>query len=68
VAFTIVAIMALFYSMGVYLWRVSNIKKRRAIQYHDKWGPSALCAGLVACVAVSFAFRFTKGGEGGLRG
>ncbi|KAK3674484.1 vacuolar transporter chaperone [Recurvomyces mirabilis] len=67
-AFTVVAIIALFYSMGIYLWRVSNIKSRRAVQYHDKWGPSMLCVGLVAAVAVSFGFRIAKGSEGGLRG
>ena len=66
-AFTIVALIALFYSMGLYLWRVDNIKKRRAVTYHDKWGPSFLCAGLVIAVAISFGYRFAKGGEGGLR-
>lgn len=54
--------------MGLYLWRVNNIKKRRAINYHDKYGPSLLCLGLVAAVAVSFVFRLSKGGEGGLKG
>ncbi|KAK5147082.1 vacuolar transporter chaperone [Rachicladosporium monterosium] len=67
-AFTIIAVIALFYSMGIYLWRVANLKKRRAVNYHDKWGPSALCAGLVVAVAISFVFRFSKGGEGGLKG
>lgn len=67
-AFTVVAVLALFYSMGIYLWRVTNIKKRRAVQYHDKWGPGALCAGLFVAVAISFVYRFTKGGEGGLNG
>ncbi|TKA43452.1 hypothetical protein B0A55_13474 [Friedmanniomyces simplex] len=66
-AFTIVAVLALFYSMGIYLWRVRNLTKRRAVNYHDKWGPSALCAGLAVAVAISFAFRFSKGGEGGLK-
>ncbi|KAK4898241.1 vacuolar transporter chaperone [Elasticomyces elasticus] len=67
-AFTIVAIIALFYSMGIYIWRVTNIKARRAVNYHDRWGPSALCAGLVIAVAISFGYRFAKGGEGGLKG
>ncbi|EMC96005.1 hypothetical protein BAUCODRAFT_34774 [Baudoinia panamericana UAMH 10762] len=67
-AFTIVAVIALFYSMGLYVWRVSNIKRRRAVNYHDKWGPSFLCAGLIGAVAISFASRLSNGGEGGLRG
>ncbi|RMY19046.1 hypothetical protein D0867_04919 [Hortaea werneckii] len=66
-AFTIVAVVALFYSLGLYLWRVSAIKSRRAVDYHDKWGPSALCFLLLIAVAISFAYRWAKGGEGGLK-
>lgn len=68
IAFTIVAIAALFYSMGIFLWRVDRIKQRKAVSYHDKWGPSVLCIGLVACVAVAIGYRFKYGGEGDLRG
>ncbi|KAI7216505.1 SPX-domain-containing protein [Hortaea werneckii] len=66
-AFTVVAVVALFYSLGLYLWRVSAIKSRRAVDYHDKWGPSALCFLLLIAVAISFAYRWAKGGEGGLK-
>lgn len=44
------------------------IKQRRAVNYHDKWGPSFLCLGLVSAVAISFGFRLAKGSKGGLRG
>ncbi|KAK4954026.1 vacuolar transporter chaperone [Elasticomyces elasticus] len=67
-AFTIVACLALFYSMGLYLWRVDKIKNRRAVTYHDKYGPTGLCVGLFVAVAISFVYRFTKRGEGGLKG
>ena len=67
-AFTVVAVIALFYSMGRFLWRVNMIKKKRAVDYHDKWGPSVLCLGLVIAVAISFGYRLSYGGEGGLRG
>ena len=67
-AFTIVAVIALMYSMGIFLWRVNSIKNRRAVNYHDKWGPSVLCLGLVVAVAVSFGYRLSYGGEGGLKG
>ncbi|KAI7465048.1 SPX-domain-containing protein [Hortaea werneckii] len=66
-AFTVVAVVALFYSLGLYLWRVSAIKSRRAVDYHDKWGPSVLCFLLLIAVAISFAYRWAKGGEGGLK-
>lgn len=54
--------------MGIFVWRVQRIKQRRAVNYHDKWGPTVLCLGLVACVAVAFGYRFKYGGEGDLRG
>lgn len=68
VAFTVVAIAALLYSMGIFLWRVDRIKQRKAVNYHDKWGPSLLCLGLVACVTVAVGYRFQHGGKGDLRG
>ena len=67
-AFTILACISLFYSMGIYLWRVDKIKRRVAVSYHDKWGPSVLCFALVVAVAVSFGYRLTKGSSGGLKG
>jgi hypothetical protein len=68
IGFTVLAVISLFYSMGIYLWRVARIRQRRAVSYHDKWGPTVLCAGLVACVSVAFAYRLKYGGDGDLRG
>ncbi|KAF2746999.1 SPX-domain-containing protein [Sporormia fimetaria CBS 119925] len=73
-AFTIVACASLFYSAGLYMWRVRMIRKRRAVTYHDRWGPSLLCLGLLAAVLVSFFYRVGKEGwkgglkDGGLKG
>ena len=62
--FTIVACFSLLYSMVLYLWRVKMIQERRAVKYHDAWGPTLLCTGLAAAVAVSFGIRVGMGGEG----
>ncbi|KAF3045014.1 vacuolar transporter chaperone [Didymella heteroderae] len=68
-AFTIIACLALLYSVGLYLWRVRKIRERRAVVYHDKWGPTLLCLGLLVAVAISFGYRLGKGGyDGGLKG
>ena len=68
-AFTIVACIALIYSASLYMWRIQKIRERRAVTYHDKLGPTLLCIGLFAAVAVSFGYRFGKGGvNGGLKG
>ena len=61
-AFTIVACAALIYSMGLYLWRVSAIRERRAVRYHDRYGPTALCVGLFGAVAISFGLRWRNAG------
>ena len=62
IAFTFVACAALLYSMCLYLWRVRCIRERRAVRYHDRWGPTGLCVGLLGAVIVNFAVRF--GGSG----
>ncbi|KAL8755923.1 MAG: hypothetical protein Q9184_004659 [Pyrenodesmia sp. 2 TL-2023] len=62
--FTIVAVASLAYSLGLYLWRVQMIRKRRAVRYHDPWGPTVLCAGLAVATVVNFALVIK--GDGGL--
>ena len=61
--FTVVACLALLYSVVLYLWRVRMIRGRRAVRYHDKWGPTFLCIGLLAAVAVSFGVRLGSGDD-----
>lgn len=68
-SFTIVAVASILYSLGLYLWRVRMIRKRRAVTYHDKWGPSILCLLLLVSFVVSFWERFGNNGwNGGLKG
>lgn len=55
--FTFLAIASLLYSLGMYLWRVRMIRRRRTGGYHDWFGPSVLCAGLLVAVVVSFVVR-----------
>ena len=62
--FTIVACLSLFYSAGIYLYRVRMIRKRRDVRYHDWLGPSLLCALLVLAVAINIGLRFSGHGLG----
>ncbi|KAG5977152.1 hypothetical protein E4U55_007011 [Claviceps digitariae] len=55
--FTLLAIMSLCYSIGIYLYRSKSIRNRKAARFYDKWGPSALCVSLFIAVAVNFAFE-----------
>ena len=62
--FTIVACAALIYSVVIYYLRVQMIRGRRATinRYYDKYGTTALCAGLFAATVVSFALRVREDG------
>lgn len=64
IAFTIVACAAIFYSLSLYLWRVQKTRLRRAVSYHDKWGPTMLCLILLAAVMINVGLRFGGGGKG----
>ncbi|KUI57527.1 Vacuolar transporter chaperone 4 [Cytospora mali] len=55
--FTLVAIMCLLYSVGVYIYRSRSMRARKAAKYHDWWGPSLLCSSLVVAVVLNFAFE-----------
>lgn len=55
--FTLVAILALCYSVGIYLYRSKGIRERRVIKYYDRIGPSILCGTLFLGVAFNFAFE-----------
>ncbi|KAI0125667.1 VTC domain-containing protein [Xylariales sp. AK1849] len=56
-AFTLLAILSLCYSVGIYLYRSSGIRERRTAKYYDKWGPSVLCVALFIAVGLNFAFE-----------
>jgi uncharacterized membrane protein YidH (DUF202 family) len=67
--FTLVALVALIYSLALYLWRVDRIQKRMSVNYHDWIGPTGLCIGLFLAMLVSFGFRLFGWGKGvGLKG
>lgn len=52
--FTLLAVLSLFYSVAIYLYRSRSIRERKAARYYDKWGPSALCAALLLGVTLNF--------------
>jgi uncharacterized protein with PQ loop repeat len=55
--FTIVAIIALIYSVGIYLYRAKAIRARKAVKYHDKYGPTVLCAALFIAIILNAVFE-----------
>jgi len=49
------------------LWRAAMIRKRRAVRYDDRVGPTVLCGLLLIAVATNFGMRLEsveKEGEG----
>ena len=62
--FTIVACLSLFYSAGIYLFRVRMIRKRRDVRYHDWLGPTVFCLLLVLAITVNIGLRLSGRGQG----
>jgi SPX domain protein involved in polyphosphate accumulation/uncharacterized membrane protein YidH (DUF202 family) len=62
--FTVIACIALLYSVGIYYLRVEMIRMRRAslARYYDKYGPTFLCLGLLAATIVNFVFKIRENG------
>lgn len=58
--YTLVAVMALVYSVIIYLYRSRAIRERRAARYHDKWGPSVLCMSLLGAIIVNFVYELRE--------
>ena len=58
--FTITALLAIAYSGGMYTYRIMNLRKRRAINYHDTYGPTALAGALVISVLVNLVLRLRE--------
>lgn len=63
-AFTVLAAVALLYSLMLYVWRVDKIRKRRDVKrvYYEKWGPTVVGLGLVVIVMVNFGLRARQAG------
>ena len=59
-AFSVVAILSLLYSVGIYLYRSQSIRRRKAIKYHDKYGPTALCGVLFVAVSLNAVFELKQ--------
>ncbi|KAI5854507.1 SPX-domain-containing protein [Durotheca rogersii] len=55
--FTLLAIVSLCYSVGIYLYRSRGIRERRIIKYYDRLGPTVLCSALFLGVVLNFVFQ-----------
>lgn len=59
-AFSIVAILSLLYSVAIYLYRSNAIRARKAIKYHDRFGPMVLCGALFVAVLLNAVFELKE--------
>ncbi|CAG8977588.1 hypothetical protein HYALB_00008364 [Hymenoscyphus albidus] len=59
-SFSAVAVLALSYSVITYLYRSQAIRTRKAIKYHDQFGPTALCVCLFVAVALNMGFELKE--------
>ena len=61
-AFTVVAVLALVYSLSIYIYRSWSIRNRKAARYHDKYGPTFLMVILVLARAMNFWYEAGRRG------
>lgn len=61
VTFTVLALIAIAYSGAMFLYRALAIRARRAINYHDRYGPTALVVALIAATVINFALKIADG-------
>lgn len=55
--FFILALGTIGYSTGMYIWRVMNVRKKRAARYDDQIGPDLICGAIFIAVAVNYISR-----------
>jgi SPX domain protein involved in polyphosphate accumulation len=60
IGFFIVAIATIVYSIVLYLWRVHQVRNKRAVRYDDRFGPTAICVALAAATGVNFFLQATR--------
>jgi SPX domain protein involved in polyphosphate accumulation/uncharacterized membrane protein YidH (DUF202 family) len=60
VGFFIVALFTVVYSIWLYIWRVLQIRSKRAVRYDDRVGPTAICIALAAATGVNFFLAASK--------
>lgn len=59
--FTLAALLAIAYSAGIFVFRTSRIRQRRASgMYYDKYGPTILCAVLFLALVTNIALRVSE--------
>ncbi|CAK7567449.1 MAG: vacuolar transporter chaperone [Sporothrix epigloea] len=57
-AFTLLAVLSLAYSVGIYFYRSKAIRTRRAsAKFYDCYGPTVLCVALLITIALNFGFE-----------
>ncbi|ODV59516.1 Vtc4p [Ascoidea rubescens DSM 1968] len=57
IGFFLCAIFVIIYSSYIFVWRVKNIRKKRAVDYYDKFGPTAICAFFGIATLLSYVFK-----------
>jgi hypothetical protein len=59
--FTLAALLAIVYSAGIFVYRALRLRRRRASGvYYDKYGPTMLCAVLLAALVTNLVLRLSE--------
>ena len=63
--FTFAALIAIVHSTGIFVYRAIHLRKWRAEGvYYDKYGPTILCAIILAALGMNLVLRLSEMSEG----
>ncbi|ODQ66918.1 SPX-domain-containing protein [Nadsonia fulvescens var. elongata DSM 6958] len=60
VGFFFTSVITILYAIAMYIWRVYNIRNKRAVRYDDQVGPTVICISLAAATGINFIMRATS--------
>jgi len=58
--FTLTALLSIVYCGARYAYRIIKLRKRQAVDYHDRWGPAVLSLALVGSVLANLVLRLRE--------
>jgi uncharacterized membrane protein YidH (DUF202 family) len=60
VGFFAVAVLTILYAICLYIWRLIMIRRKSAVRYDDRFGPTAICIALAAATGLNFFLQYSR--------
>ncbi|GMM33832.1 Vtc4 protein [Saccharomycopsis crataegensis] len=60
IGFFVSAILTIIYATVLYIWRVYQVREKKATDYTDRVGPAGICGLLMISTFLTFVFKYTE--------